>query len=173
MPGPDQDSDGSGVRSDLGVQELEAAGQGAQAGRGGDVSVSQALSGGASAGADQARRGEIPQPTAEGIGSSNDQRVELALAVGGGLDGRAGGGQPHRQRRPVPSGPWLGELVAAQGLAGRPDRIQGVGPGAVAAGGPLGPVQLSHLLGLTMEVAGQPGAVAAGASIAHTRWPGC
>ena len=34
-PGPDQDGDGPGVLGDLGVQELDAAGQGAQAGHGG------------------------------------------------------------------------------------------------------------------------------------------
>jgi hypothetical protein len=33
----------------------------------------------------------------------------------------------------------------------------------VAAGGPLGPVQLDHLLGVAMEEAGQAGAIAAGA----------
>jgi hypothetical protein len=34
-PGLDQGGDGPGVLADLGVQELDAAGQGAQAGRGG------------------------------------------------------------------------------------------------------------------------------------------
>jgi hypothetical protein len=89
--------------------------------------------------------------------------VELALGVGGGLDGRAAGGQPHRQRRAVAGRSGLGEVVAAQGLAGRSDRIQGVGLGAVAAGGPLGPVQLDHLFGVAIQEPGQPGAVATGA----------
>jgi hypothetical protein len=63
----------------------------------------------------------------------------------------------------VAGGPWLGELVAAQGLAGRPGGIQGVGLGAVAAGGPLGPVQLHHLFVVGGQEPGQPGAVATGA----------
>jgi hypothetical protein len=48
----------------------------------------------------------------------------------------------------------LGELVAAQGLTGRPDRIQRIGLGAVAAGGSLGPVQLHHVLAMSLEEAG-------------------
>jgi hypothetical protein len=63
----------------------------------------------------------------------------------------------------VTSRSWLGEVVAAKRLAGRPGRIQGIGLGTMAAGGPLGAVQLHHLLGVTMEESGQPGAVAAGA----------
>jgi hypothetical protein len=63
----------------------------------------------------------------------------------------------------VAGGAGLGELVAAQGLAGRPDGVEGVGLGTVAAGGPLGPVQLHHLLGVGLQEPGQPGAVAAGA----------
>ena len=58
---------------------------------------------------------------------------------------------------------WLGEVVAAQGLAGRPGRIQGIGLGTMAAGGPLGPVQLDNLFLVAMQEPGQPGAVAAGA----------
>jgi hypothetical protein len=49
---------------------------------------------------------------------------------------------------------------------GRPWSRRGVGLGAVAAGGPLGPVQFHHLLGMGSEEAGQSGAVATGASIA-------
>jgi hypothetical protein len=85
------------------------------------------------------------------------------LGVAGGLDRRAAGGQPHRQRRALPGGPRLGQLVAAQGLAGRPGGIQRVGLGTVAAGGPFGPVQLHHLLSVALQEAGQAGAVAAGA----------
>jgi hypothetical protein len=80
--------------------------------------------------------------------------VELALGVGGGLDRRTPGSQPHRQRRSVAGRSGLGELVAAQGLTGRPDRIQRIGLGAVAAGGSLGPVQLHHLLAMSLEEAG-------------------
>jgi hypothetical protein len=62
-----------------------------------------------------------------------------------------------------PPGAWLGEVVAAQGLAGRPGRIQGIGLGTVAASGPLGPVQLHHLLGRRLQEPGQAGAIATGA----------
>jgi hypothetical protein len=54
-------------------------------------------------------------------------------------------------------------LVAAERLAGGSGRIQGIGLGAVAASGPLGPVQLHHPLSVAMEEPGQAGAVAAGA----------
>ena len=57
----------------------------------------------------------------------------------------------------------LGEPVAAQGLTGRPDGIERVGFGAVAAGSPLGPVQLHHLLGVGVQEAGQTSTVAASA----------
>jgi hypothetical protein len=161
VPGPDQGGDGSGVVGDLGIQELDAASQGTQAGRGGDgLGVSGGLQPEPPAGADQARRG---------VRSSNDQRMQLALAIAGSLDRGASGGQPDRQRRTVAGSPWLGELVAAQRLAGCPDRLQGVGLGAVAAGGPLGPVQLDHSFGMGVQEPGQPSTVAAGASIAHTR----
>jgi hypothetical protein len=63
--------------------------------------------------------------------------VQLALGVAGGLDRRAAGGQPHRQRRTLPGGTRLGELLTAQGFAGRPGGIERVGLGTVAAGGPL------------------------------------
>jgi hypothetical protein len=66
--------------------------------------------------------------------------VELALGVGGGLDGRAPCGQPHRQGGALAGGAGLGELVAAEGFAGRPDGVQRVGLGTVPAGGSLGPV---------------------------------
>jgi hypothetical protein len=89
--------------------------------------------------------------------------VELALSIAGGLDRGAAGRQPHLERCSVPGGPGLGKLVAAQGLAGRPGGIQWVGLGAMASGGPLGPVQLDHPLGVGMKEPGQPGAVAAGA----------
>jgi hypothetical protein len=44
----------------------------------------------------------------------------------------------------------LGKLVTAQRLAGRPGRIQRVGLGAVAAGGPPGPIQFYDLLGMRL-----------------------
>src|SRR5512132_235204 len=66
-----------------------------------------------------------------------------------------------------------GRAGHGQGLAGRPGRIQGVGLGAVAAGGPLGPVQRHHLLLVGSQEPGQAGAVAPVPSIAHTRRPSC
>jgi hypothetical protein len=89
--------------------------------------------------------------------------MELPLGVGGGLDGRAARGQPRLERRAMSGGAGLGELVAAQGLTGGPGGVQRVGLGPVAAGGPLGPVQLHHLLGMSLQEPGQASAVAAGA----------
>jgi hypothetical protein len=43
----------------------------------------------------------------------------------------------------------------------------------VAASGPLGPVEFHHLLGMGLQEPAQAGAIATGALIAHTRWPGC
>jgi hypothetical protein len=61
VPGPDQDGDGSGVLGNLGIEQLDAASQGAQAGRGGDgLGVPGGLQPEPPAGADQARHGEIP-----------------------------------------------------------------------------------------------------------------
>jgi hypothetical protein len=164
VPGPHQDGDGPGVLGDLEVQELDAAGQGPPAGHGGrglDIPVGPLTQ--PPAGADQMRRGQAAKPAPEHIRSGDHERVQLALGVAGGLDRGAAGGQPHRQRGPPAHGPRLGELVATQGLAGGSGRIQGIGGGAVAAGGPLGPVQLHRLLSVGLQEAGQAGAVAAGA----------
>jgi hypothetical protein len=87
-----------------------------------------------------------PEPFPYDLRCRNDQGVELALGITGGLDRRTAGRQPHRQRGPWPGRPGLGQLVTAQSLAGGPGRIQRVGLGPVAAGGPLGPIQLDHLL---------------------------
>jgi hypothetical protein len=65
------------------------------------------------------------------------------------------------ERWPAARG-W-GELVAAQGLAGGPGGIQRIGLSAVAASCSLGPVQLHHPLGVSLQEPGQAGAVAAGA----------
>jgi hypothetical protein len=137
------------VLDDLGVQDVDAAGQGAQAGhgrRGLDIPGGPLPQ--PCAGADQAGSGQAAKSVAEGIGSGDHQGMELALGVGGRLDRRAAGGQPHRQRRALASRSGLGELVTTQRFAGGPGGIQRVGLGAVAAGGPLGPVQLHDLLGV-------------------------
>jgi hypothetical protein len=154
--------------------ELDAAGQGAQAGRGGgSLDLPGGLLPEPPTGADQARRGQATQPAAEAVRGSDHQGVELALGVGGRLDRRAPCGQPHRQCRAMAGRAGLGELVTGQGLAGRPGGVQGIGLGAVAAGGSLGSVQLQDLLGLSGQEPGQASTVAAGASIAHTRRPSC
>jgi hypothetical protein len=57
----------------------------------------------------------------------------------------------------------VGQLIATRHLAGGPGRVQRIRLGAVAAGGPLGPVQLHHLLGVNGQEPGQPSAVAASA----------
>jgi hypothetical protein len=163
-PGPHQDGNGPGVVGDLGVQELDAAGQGAQAGHGGRglrIPVSPLAQ--PPAGADQTGRGQASKPSTEGIGSGEHERSRLALGVAGGLDRGAAGGQPHLERCARSGGSRLGELVTAQRLAGCSGGIQGVGLGAVAASDPLGPVQLHHLLGVGLQEPGQAGAVAAGA----------
>jgi hypothetical protein len=78
-PGPDQGGDGPGVVGGFGVQELDAAGQAAQAGRSGDgLDVPGGL---LPAGGDQPRGGEVAQPSAEGIGGGDHEGVELALGV--------------------------------------------------------------------------------------------
>jgi hypothetical protein len=65
-PGPDQGGDGPGVLGGLGVEELDAAGQGAQAGRsGGGLGVPVAPLTQPPTGADQTRSGEAAQPSAE------------------------------------------------------------------------------------------------------------
>ena len=52
-------------------------------------------------------------------------------------------------------------MVAGQGLAAGPDRIQYIALGAVAAPGPRGPVDLDHPLALVDQEPGQPGSIAA------------
>jgi hypothetical protein len=67
------------------------------------------------------------------------------------------GGVQHSHRLPVPALAGAGEVVAGQGLAAGPDGVQGVALGAVAAAGPLGPVDLDHPLALVDQQPGQPG----------------
>jgi hypothetical protein len=136
---------------------LDAAGQGAQAGRGGGgLGVPVGVVAQPPAGGDQLGGGHVPQATAEGFWGGGDQRVELSLGVAGGLDRGAAGRQPDLERCSVPCGTRLSELVAAQGLAGGSGGVQRVGLGAVAAGCSLGPVQLNDLLMVSMQEPGQP-----------------
>ena len=70
-PGPDQGRDGAGVVSDLGVQELDAAGQSAQADRsGGSLDIPGGLLTEPPTGGDQARRGQARQPPTEAVGAA-------------------------------------------------------------------------------------------------------
>jgi hypothetical protein len=107
--------------------------------------------------------GQPATPATERFGGGDHQGVQLPLGVGGGLDRGAACRQPHRQRRSLPGGSWLGELVTTQRLVGCPGGIDRVGLGAVAADGALGPVELDNLLMMSMQEPGQSGAVAAGA----------
>jgi len=84
--GPDEEGAGPGVVGDLAVEEVDAAGHRAQAGRGRD---GLGVPGGSLAQPSQAvtswRVGK-PQPPVERSRSGDHQGVELALGVGGGLD---------------------------------------------------------------------------------------
>ncbi len=82
---------------------------------------------------------------------------------GGGGHGAASRGQQRRQRGPLRAGLRRGEAGAGQGVAGGPFGVDHVGLAPAAAGRAGRAVQLEdHLLGVA-EVAGQAGAVAAGA----------
>jgi hypothetical protein len=109
VPGPHQGGDGSGVLGDLGVQELDAATQGAQAGcGGGGLRIPVDPQPEPPAGADQARRGQITQPTAEGY----RERRPPARAAGVGRrrsPGRRSGERPAAPRaRPDSRRPLAG-----------------------------------------------------------------
>jgi hypothetical protein len=52
---------------------------------------------------------------------------------------------------------------SGEGVAGGAHGVQRIRPGTVAAGGPLGPVELDDVLAVTGQGAGEAGAVAAGA----------
>jgi hypothetical protein len=153
-----------GVLGDLGIEELDAASQGPQAGRGRD---GPDIPGGPQpeppAGVDQARRGGIPQPAAEGVRSSHDQRVGLALAIGGGLDRAAAGGQPHRQRRAVAGRSGAGRAGRGPRPRGPPWSHPGGRTWRRGGGRSAWAVQPYHLFGVGMQEPGQAGAVATGA----------
>jgi hypothetical protein len=74
----------------------------------------------------------------------------------------------------LPGGTRLDELITAQRLAGGSGRVERIGLGAVTVSGPFGPVQLHHLLSVTMQEVGQAGAVAervqAPVGQEHARW---
>jgi hypothetical protein len=65
------------------------------------------------------------------------------------------------ERLPMPTLAWAGEMVAGQGIAASPDRVQHIALGAVAAAGPLGPVDTVHPLAPVDQEPGQPRPIAA------------
>jgi hypothetical protein len=163
-PGSDQQGDGPGVVGDLGVQDLDAAGQGAQTGRGGrGLDIPGGPQPQPPTGGDELSGGQPLKSAAERVRSGDHEGVQLPLGVGAGLDCGSARGQSRLERRAMAGGAGLGELFAAQGLTGRPGGVQRVGLGAVAAGSSLGSVQLDHLLGLSLQEPGQASTVAASA----------
>jgi hypothetical protein len=97
------------------------------------------------------------------LGSGDDEGEDLALGGGGGVDGRASGGEAHGQRCALAWGTGLSEVLAGEGLASGSDGVEGVGLGAVAAGGTVRAVELDDQLAALGEEPGQAGAIAAGA----------
>jgi len=73
------------------------------------------------------------------------------------------GGQQHADGLPVATPAWLGQVLAAQRLAGCWSGVQVIGLGAVAARRAGGTVDLDHPLALLEQGGGEPSPVAAGA----------
>jgi hypothetical protein len=134
----------------LAGQLPDPTGQAAQGrGRRGGLNVPVSVDAQPGAGGDELASRAGLEPFPQDLGGSDGQGVELALGIAGGLDRRAAGSQPHRERGSWAGRSGLGELLTAQCFAGRPDRVQRIGLGAMTAAGPLGPVQLDHLLGVS------------------------
>jgi hypothetical protein len=123
------------------------------------------------AGAELLAPGAPPQAVAQRLRSSDDEGLELAAGVRPGRHDAGPGDMQHPDRLPVPTLARAREVVASQGFAAGPDGVQGVALGAVAAPGPLGPVDLNHPLALVDQEPGQPGPIAP-PSRAQTRRPG-
>jgi hypothetical protein len=107
--------------------------------------------------------GQTTEAAADLVGGGDDQGVQLALAVGGGLDRGLARGEQDLQRRPLRAGTWLREMGACQGVPCRANRVDRVGLRAGPAGGSGGAVELDDELVTLGEMCGQSGAVAAGA----------
>jgi hypothetical protein len=105
----------------------------------------------------------LAEPAPQRLGGGDDQRMELLLRDPRRVDGGAAGGQTHGQRHALAVAAGLGQMLPGQRLPGRSDGVERVGLGAVAASGPVRPVQLDDPLAPFAQVAGQAGAVAAGA----------
>jgi hypothetical protein len=106
------------------------------------------------------------------LGSTDDQRLELADGSHPGPGGAVSGGQQHPQRLPLPAAPWGRRPILAKRLAGGPDRIQRVALGATATGWPLGPANLHDAFAMLLQEPGKAGAEAARPSTAQQRRPG-
>jgi hypothetical protein len=98
-----------------------------------------------------------------GSGGAHGQGVQLAHAGGGRLDRGAAGGEQDVQRAALGPGAGLCQLGAGQRVAGGADRVDRVGLRPRFAGGAGRAVQLDDQLLAVGQVAGQTGAVAAGA----------
>jgi hypothetical protein len=153
---------------DLGGQHLVAAGHGGHRGlhafgRAGQVAGAEPGGQG-----DPLRRGQAGQLVPHLLGGGDDQVAELVAGLGAGLD-RAAAGDPQRPDRlhRAVTGLRRPGCLAVQGGQRGGDRVGDVGLAAPAAGLPVRPDHLGHLHALGGEVAGQPGAVAAGALHPH------
>ena len=98
------------------------------------------------------------------LGGGEDQVAELVAGLGAGLDRAAAGDLQRADRlcRAVTGLRRPGRFAVQCGQGGG-DRVGGIRLAAAAARLPVRPDHLGHLNALGGEVAGQPGAVAAGA----------
>jgi hypothetical protein len=97
------------------------------------------------------------------LGGADQQRLELTDRGHPGKGCAASGGQQRPQRLPLTAPTGDCRAVLAERLTGGADGVQRVALGAGAAGWPLGPADLDHVLAPSEQEAGQAGAVAAGA----------
>ncbi len=114
------------------------------------------------AGAELWQPGPPSQAVRSGSGAVTISALSCRRASAPAWTAPGAGGVQHPQRLPVPALAWAGQVLAGQRFAAGPDRVQGIALGAVAAAGPLGPVDLDHPLTLVDQEAGQPGPIAAG-----------
>jgi hypothetical protein len=124
-------------------------------------------------GRDDRAGGQAAEAGPDLLGRGHDERVELALAVNGGVDRGAAGGEQDLQCCSLGPGAGLSQVGASQGIAGRAHGVDGVGFSACSSSGAGGPVELDHQLTAFDEMNGQPGAVAADPSMAHARSAPC
>ena len=104
-----------------------------------------------------------PQSTPELVRGADDEGVELVERPPPLPDHRFSGAQEHAQRLPLPTSSRFPQVLAPQGFAGGPDRIERIRLGAVAAGRPARTVDVDDALVGGGEGRGQTGPEAAGA----------